>query len=154
MSYRSYLQGRVDEWHGLIGSDPAPELPTSLTQEQRDLHARVCLEEFAELGVALVGADRALDLFERLLNKVVLKRGHESPGELPEIVDACVDSMYVATGTMWRAGVRDGIYIEEVCNSNDSKAGGGRDEHGKFLKGPNFRHPDIEGLLIRQGWKR
>lgn len=149
---RSGLQRRVAEWHELMGARPAPDKPTNLSDEDREIHAKVCAEEFSEIVVALVGTSKAEFLFEAALDKLYHKRG-PNPGDLPEIVDGAIDSIFVAEGTMWRAGVEDQVYYDEVCDSNDSKAGGGVDNNGKFQKGPNYRAPRIRELLIRQGWE-
>jgi predicted HAD superfamily Cof-like phosphohydrolase len=149
---RTYTQRRVAEWHALMGDRPVPEIPTNLSNKDREIHAKVCSEEYAEHVVALVGTAWAEHLFEKAIDKLRNKRGYEH-GDLVEQVDGAIDSIFVAQGTLWRSGVEDQLYFDEVCDSNDSKAGGGVDVNGKFVKGPNFRPPDIRGLLIRQGWK-
>jgi predicted HAD superfamily Cof-like phosphohydrolase len=149
---RSYLQRRVAEWHALMGATGAPETPTDLSEEMRDIHANVCGEEFAELLVAAVGRDYALEVFASKVARVCAKRGHDGPGELDELIDACVDSEFTCAGLMWRAGVEDMPFIDAVCDSNDQKAGGKMDENGKWQKPEGWKPPDIIGILRARGY--
>jgi predicted HAD superfamily Cof-like phosphohydrolase len=147
---RSYLQRRVSEWHAMMGQQD-PTSPVYITDEVAIKRARICAEEFAELIVALVGEQLAYALFDEMVNKVAGKRGGD-PGFLPEIVKESIDCYVVVAGTLLELGVEDMPFIDEVQDSNESKVGAGRDENGKFLKGPNYRPPDIIGILRARGY--
>jgi predicted HAD superfamily Cof-like phosphohydrolase len=63
-----------------------------------------------------------------------------------EIADALADIIYVAMGTMSKLGMDYEKIMEEVCTSNESKYTNGKllkNEHGKIMKGSNFRKPDL-----------
>lgn len=149
----SYLASRVASFHALMGQRD-PLTPRDLTPEERMTRARLIMEEAAgELCVALVGVPAALMLADEMILKAGQKRGRE-PGDLVEIADAVIDTHVVAAGTLVAAGVQDKELIDLVCEANDAKVGGGRDENGKWQKPPGWTPPDIAGELRRQGWRR
>lgn len=148
----SYLAARVATFHARM-QQADPLTPTDLTPEKRMERARLVMEEAAgELCVALIGGPAALVLADEMILKSIRKRG-ELPGELDEIADAVIDTHVVAAGTLVAAGVQDKDLIDLVCDANDAKVGGGRDEHGKFKKPPGWQPPLIREELIRQGWR-
>jgi predicted HAD superfamily Cof-like phosphohydrolase len=129
-----------------------PIWPRDLTPEERMQRARLIMEEAAgELCVALVGSQATLALADEMVIKAIRKRGRE-PGDLVEIADAVIDTEVVCAGTLLAAGIMDQPLIDAVCDANDAKVGGGKDEHGKFQKPPGWQPPDIYGELRRQGW--
>jgi predicted HAD superfamily Cof-like phosphohydrolase len=75
-----------------------------------------------------------------------------SKNDMEGMADALCDILYVVYGT----GVTLGIDLEpifaEVQRSNMTKDGGGQDQGGKVIKGPDFELPDIIGELKKQGW--
>jgi predicted HAD superfamily Cof-like phosphohydrolase len=148
---KTYLQTRVDGFHARMGR-PSLTKPTDLSPEDREIHARVAIEEFVELACALVGFHKARELWTDALSQCVTKRGTLEPGALPEIVQECIDSEFVSAGILGRAGVHDLLHLHAVCDANDAKVGGGRNEHGKLMKPPGWTKPDIEFILIGQGW--
>jgi predicted HAD superfamily Cof-like phosphohydrolase len=148
----SYLSNRVATFHGRMGQVD-PLTPRDLTTEERTQRARLILEEaVGELAVALIGTAETWAIVDEMIRKAIAKRGRE-PGDLAEIADAVIDTHVVCAGTLVTAGVQDKDLIDLVCDANDAKAGGGRDEHGKFQKPPGWQPPAIREELIRQGWK-
>ncbi len=148
----SYLAARVATFHALLGQVD-PLAPRALTPEERMTRARLVMEEAAgELCVALVGAGAALQLADEMILKAIKKRGRH-PGDLEEIADAVIDTHVVCAGTLLAAGVKDKDLIDLVCDANDAKVGGGKDQHGKFMKPPGWKPPAIREELIRQGWR-
>lgn len=77
------------------------------------------------------------------------------PDQLRSILTTLVSSAYFAAFSF---GIDLDDVLEEVQRSNLSKLG--EDglpiyrEDGKVLKGPNFFNPNIEKVLIGQGWKK
>lgn len=74
-------------------------------------------------------------------------------GDLPGIVDGCIDTIYVALGILNRCGVDAEKFFNLVHAANMAKAGGPKREDGKHMKPPGWQPPDIEGELRRQGWE-
>lgn len=76
-------------------------------------------------------------------------------GDMAEVADALGDQLYILCGTMLRHGlheVMEEVFLE-IQASNLSKLGpDGRPlyrEDGKVIKGPNYRRPDVAGVLAR-----
>jgi predicted HAD superfamily Cof-like phosphohydrolase len=147
----SYLAARVATFHARMGQVD-PLTPRDLTPDERLIRARLVMEETAELIVALVGFRESLALADEMIFRCKHKRGRD-PGDLAEIADAVIDTHVVCAGTLVAAGVQDKDLIDLVCDANDAKVGGGRDEHGKFRKPSGWEPPRIREELIRQGWR-
>lgn len=135
---------------------PAAAPYTMPNQEERLLRARLILEEALETVAALGfvvqipgdveplkrlgGGDRAVDMGTvRFV-----------PGDAPymnEIIDGCVDTVYVCIGTLAKMGVPDLPHIDAVLAANDAKFPNGRGvAHptvpGKYGKPPGWVPPD------------
>jgi predicted HAD superfamily Cof-like phosphohydrolase len=147
---RSYVQRQVAEFHAAMGQVD-PETPCDPTPEVAMKRARICAEEFAELIVALVGSREANRLFAEMVDKATTTQSLGYRGIVP-VVDGAIDSYVVTAGTLLELGVDDMPHIDEICFSNMSKVGAGRDEHGKFRKGPNYRPPDLLRILKQRGY--
>lgn len=118
-------QEMVAEFHRTFGAH-APQAPDLLLKDfPGELRIKLIQEEAEEFAQAV----RAQDL--------------------PEIIDALCDLLYVTYG----AGVALGIDLEpffvEVHRANMTKVGGHRREDGKWMKPASWRPPDIAGLLER-----
>jgi predicted HAD superfamily Cof-like phosphohydrolase len=143
-----------------------PVKPTDQKPETRVLRARLILEECLEtiwdglrVNVSLVWKGTAPDT-----GKPTGCRHHvrfealefESYGEgadLVELADGCADISVVTIGTLSAFGIKDKPLLEEVDANNQAKIDTGKtDEHGKFVKHPDHRPPDIGGVLNQQGW--
>ncbi len=74
-------------------------------------------------------------------------------GDLVEVADALADIVYVAYGTAHVYGIDLDAVLDEVHASNMTKLGPGgrpvRRPDGKVLKGPDYRPPDVNGVLAR-----
>ena len=119
--------GCVREFHDKFGI-PAPDRATvSIPGELKISRIELMREELAELIAAM-----------------------ESAG-LVEIADGLADLLYVVFGTAAAYGIPMDEVFREVHRSNLSKLGPeGRPligEHGKRLKGPDYRPPDLAPLL-------
>jgi len=73
---------------------------------------------------------------------------------LPELIDATIDTDYVVEGLRIAFGVDSTPVWQEVQRANLSKLGGPRREDGKLLKPEGWQAPDIEGSLRKQGWMK
>lgn len=64
---------------------------------------------------------------------------------IESVIDGCVDTIYVCTGTLAAYGVPDLPHIIEVNRANDSKFPHGQatlNDYGKFQKPPGWVGPD------------
>lgn len=107
---------------------------------------------------AEVGADQ-LALRRRLLEEEVGELVEaEAADDLVGIADALADIVYIACGTADLLGIPFDEVFAEVHRANMSKLGAdGRPvlrEDGKVLKGPDYRPPDVAGVLLAAGWRR
>jgi predicted HAD superfamily Cof-like phosphohydrolase len=148
----SEVNRRVREFMGAMGQQvrPSPELPTI---EQRMLAVRLIAEELLELAEAYG------------VRLVAISRGREGPrymhalpqeiGDPPDLVAAAkelTDLEYVVTWAFCSAGLPQRELGEAVHASNMTKLDDeGRpvhDQHGKVVKGPNYRPPDIRAIVL------
>ena len=70
-----------------------------------------------------------------------------SCSDMVEMVDALCDLLYVVYGAAVAMGVDLEPLFAEVQRSNMTKDGGGHDNGGKVVKGPNFEEPDLATIL-------
>lgn len=127
-----------------------PESPTIPNKDVRELRAKLILEEALEtihaLGFEVFPC--VTDLHDGLTAKSVKDNYEFRDTYIPnmeEIIDGCVDLMYVATGCLAAHGVPDLPHILGVCQANDAKFPGGvpvMDATGKYLKPPGWKAPD------------
>ena len=74
-------------------------------------------------------------------------------GDVPEMVDALCDLLYVTYGAAVALGVDLEPFFAAVHDSNMAKAGGHRREDGKWMKPAGWQPPDIERILReRYAW--
>lgn len=117
----------VRDWHEAfdVPVEDAPVIP----ERRAQMRLAILDEEVAELRAAV------------------------EAGDLVEVLDALCDIQYVLDGTFLEFGLHPlkQDAMAEVHASNMSKLGAdGRPvlrEDGKVLKGPNFRQPDLAGVL-------
>lgn len=136
----------------------ASEPGTVLTPEVRLLRAKLAMEECFELLEAL-GVEAN---FTRLLAELKIKPlswtksmpllDFEIEGEMnvQETIDACIDGIYVLTGTLMAMGVPDVPHAAEVNRANNAKFPGGKatvNESGKFQKPEGWTPPDHGKVL-------
>lgn len=158
-SQRSAHQLRVDKMQRLIGAlrgsdEDGQRVPLAvvwnLSSEGRLLRARLMLEEVLETVAALGVAIRMKDPDEGLIQTIQdLDLEVTGPMDLVAVVDGCLDTMVVTTGTLSSLGVPDEPGQELIDNNNLSKFGPGcsvRDD-GKLIKPPGFKAPDLAGWL-------
>ncbi len=74
--------------------------------------------------------------------------------DLPEMIDALCDLLYVTYGAAVSLGIDLEPFFEEVHRANMAKAGGYRREDGKWMKPAGWQPPDLRRLLQdRYGWE-
>jgi len=74
--------------------------------------------------------------------------------DLPEIVDALCDLLYVTYGAAVALGIDLDPFFREVHRANMMKVGGSKRADGKWMKPADWKPPDIAGLLERlYGWR-
>lgn len=148
---------RVREMHKAFGH-PAPEVVVPLTPERAKLRLLLIAEEFQELIAATV-AENLLDgsTFHPhdLMGDVIDALKELQPGDfdqnMVEQADALGDLDVVVNGAAVEMGLPMDKISVEIFESNMSKLGAdGKPiyrEDGKFLKGPNYRAPNLEQFL-------
>ena len=120
-------QAMVEAFHRQFGLSAPGRL--DLAQFPGDLRVRLIQEEADEFAAAV----RA--------------------GDVPEMIDALCDLLYVTYGAAVSLGVDLEPFFAEVHRSNMAKAGGYRREDGKWMKPDGWTPPDIGRLLAeRCGW--
>lgn len=101
----------------------------------------------------VIPAERAQMRLVILEEEVAELREAVEAGDMVEVLDALSDIQYVLDGTFLEFGLHSLKHeaMAEVHASNMSKLGAdGRPvlrEDGKVLKGPDFRPPDLAGVL-------
>ena len=127
---------------------PAFALPgvpyTVPSDEVQYFRARLILEEAAE---TLAGLGFVLNLVENenALKNVAEHDPHDWESSVEKVIDGCVDTIYVCTGTLAAYGVPDLPHLIEVNRANDSKFPNGvatLNDYGKFQKPVGWVGPD------------
>lgn len=147
MNPKSDHQMRVERFMILAGQSIAAN-PTLSSFEVRKFRADMILEEALEaiegLGfdVEATNPDGELELVEAW------------KPDLIKIADGCADIRVVTTGTLSALGISDLALQEEVDTNNLLKFAPGAYQRsdGKWMKPPGHRPPDIEKVLLEQGW--
>ena len=130
-------------------ADPQQTLPavpyTVPCEYVRRLRAKLILEEAIEtingLGFTVKAMSDAADIS-------IVPSFASRPASwqyMEAVIDGCVDTIYVATGTLAAYGVPDLPHIVEVNRANDAKFPGGKatlNDIGKFQKPKDWVGPD------------
>lgn len=148
---RSDHQQRVEKFMLLAGQSVAA-CPSLRGVEIRKFRAELILEEALETIQAL-GFNVVMKPFDGEL-EISSRQTHEP--NLIEIADGCADIKVVTTGTLSALGISDIALQEEVDQNNLRKFGPGgyRREDGKWIKPSGHLPPDIESVLVAQGWEK
>lgn len=155
----------VRQFHETFKHPVAKQLTTS-TADIRRLRVKLIAEELCELAQALgvpleleVKPQNSVEDAKATMNGMV-KSVWVAPAELcysdanvdmVETADALGDLDYVVQGGNLVFGIPAGLVMYAIHTSNMSKLGDdGKpifDADGKVKKGPNFKEPDIAGVL-------
>lgn len=143
---RSEFQRRVDAFMEKAGQE-TPDAPVIPDEETRLLRAKLILEEALETVAAL---GFSASVVPASPSHLCTLQPTGDP-DLTEIADGCCDMMVVTLGTLSACGMSDEALMSEVLDSNDSKfIDGHRRSDGKWMKGPSFRLPRLDEVLISQ----
>lgn len=149
------IRDQVIEFHRAM-DQPVLNAPRVPSDERVRFRLRFVAEEFFELLDACLKDDGGvwkptLELIKSDLEDVI---DHAHIGvDLPAVADALADIDYVVEGTRLEFGIDGGPVAAEVHRANMQKASGEVRADGKRLKPEGFREPDIEGVLVSQGWR-
>jgi hypothetical protein len=72
---------------------------------------------------------------------------------LVEVADAIGDSIVVLLGLACRLGIDMDPIFQEINRTNTLKKGGPKRSDGKVMKPEGWKPPEIESLLVQQGWR-
>lgn len=153
------IRGQVLEFHRAM-EIPSLETPQVPPDERVRLRLRLVAEEFFEFleactydtGKDQAPGDETLQWLREDLNTYI---DHALIHvNLPNATDALADLDYVVEGSRLEFGIDGGPVAAEVHRANMTKASGPVRADGKRLKPEGFRPPDIEGVLVSQGWRR
>ena len=142
-------ENRVRTFMKLAGQE-TPEKPTIPPDDTQKLRINLLLEELFEL-IDAAG-------FELTLNGVAVKDENTielkriKPTDLTEVADGFADISVVNVGGAIAFGMKFHEIVQEVDRNNLAKFGPGgyRREDGKWIKPPDHKPPDINGILQRQ----
>lgn len=149
---------RVREMHKAFGH-PAPDVVVPLTPERAKLRLLLIAEEFQELIQATVSelaeADHGLghpnDLMTKVIDSLKALDSADFEQNMVAQADALGDLDVVVNGAAVEMGLPMDKISVEIFESNMSKLDeNGKPiyrEDGKFLKGPNYRAPNLEQFL-------
>lgn len=122
-----------------------PEKPTIPSKEIRRLRAKLILEEaiaetIVALGFRIMSTPSGFEIIEVCEPSLV------------DIIDGCIDTRVVTTGTLISCGIKDIIPCQLVDMNNLNKFGPGsyRREDGKWIKPPGHKPPDWKAEIERQ----
>lgn len=127
-----------------------PRVPTTPELLLRaKLQLEECLEKISQLGVDVLYDNKVINP-----DLVSLDLSGEHQPNLVGIVDGCLDSIVIATGTLVACGVSDNGVQAAVDSSNMKKFGPGgyRRNDGKWVKPSDWTPPPLKELLVIQGW--
>lgn len=145
---RSEHQIAVDKMMRLIPGQGVPRFPVSLTPAQRLIRAKLIMEEVFELVCEGLGV-KVLDEDYQILEFIDLQFDPCGDFNIVQMIDGCFDAKVVITGTLTAAGIPDleGQALVDQNNLAKFGPGGHVNAHGKWIKPPNHKPPDILGFL-------
>jgi predicted HAD superfamily Cof-like phosphohydrolase len=145
---------RIREFMQKAGQE-TPGQPTPPSAAIRVLRAKLILEEALEtveaLGVDVRVSGGGASHISLVDDPEMIFEVVREP-DLEGVVDGCADISVVTIGTLVAFGVDDEPILEEVDSANLRKFAAGsyvRDD-GKWMKPPDWRKPDILGVVERQ----
>jgi hypothetical protein len=122
-----------------------PSVPyTAPSEEVRFLRARLILEEATE-AISGLGFQFYIVGGKPVFTSLPDYIQNDWDTAVEQVIDGCVDTIYVCTGTLAAYGVPDRPHIIEVNRANDSKFPNGvatLNDYGKFQKPPGWVGPD------------
>lgn len=142
------IRGQVQAFH--IAMDiPVLYKPQIPSDDRVRLRLNLIAEESFEIFEAC-GLD-VKSLKEQLFAKI---KESELKIDFPKLVDGFGDTDYVVEGARLEFGVDGEGIADEIQAANMRKTNGPLREDGKRLKPPGWVGPDIEKVLLSQGWSK
>lgn len=157
---RRGIRGLVWEFHRRNGY-PTRSVPAVPDAKEVQFRLHLIAEEFFELLVACgIDKSQTFDLevgVGHLIHKLDIRKL-----DLPEVIDALGDMDYLNEGTRLTFGVDGWPVLLEIQRANMKKTNSSLEAADaakvagttKAQKPSNWHPPDIEGELLRQGWKK
>lgn len=146
----------VEQFHRVMGV-PVLTMPQVPSDERVKLRLRLITEEYFELLESCYAGSQykytQLTLRSAYAGISMAIQAQVPNVDLPEFADACADLDYVVEGSRLEFGIDGRPIARAVHESNMTKKGSVVREDGKILKGPDWKPPDVEGELRRQGWR-
>jgi len=141
----------------LAYAHPVHHVPRTPPARERLLRFRLLFEELMEFGRA-IGVEglceQDAEAFEADVKRTLgeFRIAPDAPVNLAEAADALGDIDYVTAGANLVFGFPAEAVLAEIHRANMSKLGDdGRpihDAHGKVVKGPNYRPPNVAQVLL------
>lgn len=144
----SPFQAMVAEFHRALDF-PVRTTPSVPSDDEVRLRARLIAEEFFEVMEAMFPGKDWAWFRDGVMHNI---SAEAVAVDLPALAHELADLHYVTSGTAVQLGFDESAVLSEVHRANLSKAGAGKDESGKALKGESFRKADVAAVLRAQGW--
>jgi predicted HAD superfamily Cof-like phosphohydrolase len=144
------IRARVMEFHEAMGV-PILHRPQVPDDDRVRLRLNLIAEEFFETLAAALGESHVH--YAKTLVMAAIKYVPINVN-LPEFIDGLCDLDYVNEGTRLEFGVNGIPVLDEVHAANMRKIDGPIREDGKRMKPPGWTPPDIERVLVEQGWRK
>lgn len=134
----------VDDFMRRAGQYSGQDKPGVPSEQARMLRIELIREELVEFAYAS-GYDIS---FSRTVQDTVRPN-------MVEVADALADLLYVVYGACVTWGIKIDPIFGAVHHANMDKfrEGGYQREDGKWIKPPDWEPPDIEAILLMQGWQ-
>lgn len=147
---------QVKEFHEAFGH-PVVQAPAVPPVDRSKLRLNIIIEEVKELveahvaGAHATNLNRVVDMLNHSHKLINAALDHEFNVDLVATADALGDINYVVAGAGHEYGIQLDVVGDEIHASNMTKLGEDGEpiynEDGKVMKGPNYRKPDIAGVL-------
>ncbi len=146
------IQAQVRAFHDAAGV-VTPSIPQIPDDDRIRLRANLVTEEFCEFLLSVYPQFKDMQHGAVLFRLKQAMEYMKPKVDLVAMADALADLDYVVEGTRLICGIDGGPVAEEVHRSNMTKFGPGswKRDDGKVMKPPDWKPPDIEGVLRRQG---
>jgi predicted HAD superfamily Cof-like phosphohydrolase len=127
-------------------------MPDSWYENVLEFHRRFAPHVLASVPAVPPGGPEAHYGLGAIREELAELERAAAAGDVPGTADALGDLLYVTIrmGLIWGVDLR--LIFAEIHASNMTKDDNIVRGDGKVLKGPNYRPPDIEGVLRAQGW--
>jgi predicted HAD superfamily Cof-like phosphohydrolase len=147
------LLEQVTEFHETF-DHPVGSHPQIPTDERVRLRMRLIAEEFFEAMEAVFVRNTPKISLAEISGEVddYIRRAAIDV-DLPSLADALGDLDYVVEGCRIEFGIDGKPIADAIHAANMAKVGGGKRADGKHQKPEGWQPPDIEGELIKQGWR-